>query len=69
MAHPRFTDAPYIFVELFDYTCPHCRATQRAIKGAREALKDDLAVIVLPVPLSRQCNDTVTNEHADIAIV
>lgn len=57
-------DAKHIFVEMFDYTCPHCRATQIAIRGARDRFKDDLAVIVLPVPLSRACNDTVTNEHA-----
>ena len=56
-------NAKHIFVELFDYTCPHCRATQRAIRGAREHFRDDLAVIVLAVPLSRACNDTVTTEH------
>jgi len=56
-------NAKHIFVELFDYTCPHCRATQRAIRGAREHFRNDLAIIVLAVPLSRACNDTVTNEH------
>jgi len=57
-------NAKHIFVELFDYTCPHCRATQQAIRGARERFKGDLAVIVLAVPLSRACNDTVTTEHS-----
>ena len=57
-------DAKHIFVELFDYTCPHCRATQQAIHGARAKYGKDLAVIVLAVPLSRACNDTVTTEHA-----
>lgn len=56
-------NAKHIFVELFDYTCPHCRATQQTIRGARERYKDDLAIIVLAVPLSRACNDTVTSEH------
>lgn len=56
-------NAKHIFVEMFDYTCPHCRATQPAIRAARERMKDDLAIIVLPVPLSRACNDTVTSEH------
>ena len=26
-------DAKYIFVEMFDYTCPHCRATHNAVRG------------------------------------
>ncbi|APZ92496.1 VKOR family protein [Fuerstiella marisgermanici] len=54
-------DAKYIFVEMFDYTCPHCRNTHRAIDGAFEKLGDDLAVIALPVPLDGSCNSTVRN--------
>ncbi len=30
--------AKYIFVEMFDYACPHCRNTHRAIEGARKHL-------------------------------
>lgn len=61
-------DAKYIFVEMFDYTCPHCRNTHRAIDGAFKEYGDDLAVIALPVPLDGSCNDTVRNtssSHAD----
>ncbi|MEQ9407252.1 MAG: vitamin K epoxide reductase family protein [Fuerstiella sp.] len=57
-------DAKYIFVEMFDYTCPHCRNTHRAIDGAFERLGDDLAVIALPVPLDGSCNDTVRSTSA-----
>ncbi|MCC6509549.1 MAG: thioredoxin domain-containing protein, partial [Pirellulaceae bacterium] len=57
-------DAKYVFVELFDYTCSHCRATQKAIKGAQAHFKDDLAIVVMAVPLSRQCNDTVASDNA-----
>ncbi len=59
------SDAPYIFVEMFDYTCPHCRNTHNAIKGAFERYGDDLAVIALPVPLNRKCNSAATGgaEH------
>lgn len=53
-------DARYIFVEMFDYTCPHCRNTHRAVHGAMQKYGDDLAIIALPVPLERSCNDTVT---------
>lgn len=54
-------DAKYIFVEMFDYTCPHCRNTHKAIDGAFKKFGDDLAIVALPVPLDGSCNDTVTN--------
>lgn len=49
-------EAKYVFVEMFDYTCSHCRNTHRAIRGAFDRYGDDLAIIALPVPLDRQCN-------------
>lgn len=52
-------DAKYIFVEMFDYTCSHCRATNSAVKGAMKELDGDLAIIALPVPLERKCNPSV----------
>ena len=60
-------DAKYIFVEMFDYTCPHCRSTHRAIDGAFKEYGDDLAVIALPVPLDGSCNDTVRNTSSSHA--
>ena len=53
-------EAKHIFVEMFDYTCKHCRKTQMAILGARTTLKADLGIIVLPVPLNRNCNPYAT---------
>jgi protein-disulfide isomerase len=61
-------DAKYVFVEMFDYTCPYCRATHQAVRGAMEHFGDDLAIIALPVPLDAACNRTVAQtapEHAD----
>ena len=61
-------DAKHVFVEMFDYTCPHCRSTYSAIEGAKQKLGDDLAVLVLPVPLNSQCNKTITRNdpaHAE----
>lgn len=49
-------DAKFIFVEMFDYTCPHCRETNRSVRGAFERFGRDLAVIALPVPLEDKCN-------------
>lgn len=54
------TDAQYVFVEMFDYTCPHCRNTHYAIKGAFENYGDELAILALPVPLERACNDAAS---------
>jgi protein-disulfide isomerase len=61
-------DAKYVFAEMFDYTCPYCRATHQAVKGAMEHFGDDLAIIALPVPLDAACNRTVgytAAEHAE----
>lgn len=53
-------NAKYIFVEMFDYTCDHCRRTHTAITGAKAALGGDVAVVALPVPLNSNCNDAIT---------
>ena len=52
-------DAKYIFVEMFDYSCPHCRNTHRAIKVAAEKLGGDMAVMALPIPLNANCNNGI----------
>jgi len=57
-------DAELIFVELFDYTCPHCQRTHLAIERARQKYGDRLAVLTLPVPMDRQCNPTVLSTHS-----
>jgi protein-disulfide isomerase/uncharacterized membrane protein len=51
--------AKYIFVEMFDYACPHCRRTHEAIKGASAKLNGDLAILALPVPLNAACNNGI----------
>jgi protein-disulfide isomerase len=61
-------DAKYVFVEMFDYTCPYCRATHQAVRGAIEHFGDDLAILALPVPLDAACNRSVgytAPEHAE----
>ena len=57
-------DARYIFVEMFDYTCPHCRSLQRGINEAFKRYGDDLAVVTLPVPLAAECNSSVGSTPA-----
>ena len=55
--------AKHVFVEMFDYTCPHCRTTSQAIFKAKEVMGDDLAVVVLPVPMKIACNPNVQRDH------
>lgn len=63
------TDAKYAFVEMFDYTCPHCReAHQKVIRQLKAKMGSDIAIIALPVPLNSRCNPAVTSnsvQHAE----
>lgn len=66
-------DAKHIFVEMLDYNCPNCRKTHKAVSGAKRILENDVAVIILPIPLNTNCNSAVTTtdpkfiESCDIA--
>lgn len=57
--------AASIGVEMFDYTCPHCRATHHAIDNAMERSPNRLALIALAVPMNTSCNPAVpqTSPH------
>jgi len=62
-------DARLIFVEMFDYTCPHCRENHRSVKKSLSQFDDDVAIIALSVPLNAKCNSSVqttnpTHAHA-----
>lgn len=57
-------DAKYVFVEMFDYTCPHCQATHQALLGAMQQYGSDLAVIALPVPLDSSCNHAAPENNS-----
>lgn len=60
-------EANNVVVEMFDYTCSHCRNTHLAIRDAARQLGGDLAVVALPVPLNAACNDTVTATNPERA--
>ena len=57
-------DAQLVLVEMFDYTCPHCRQTHQTIEQVRKQYGDRLAVVTLPVPLDGKCNPTIRSTHA-----
>lgn len=60
-------DAKRICVEMFDYTCKHCRKSQQAIRGAMQEQGNELAMIVLAVPMNTQCNPSVQATQAEQA--
>jgi hypothetical protein len=53
-------EAKYVVVEMMDYTCPHCRKMHEHIREARERYGDQLAVVILPMPLELECNKMMT---------
>ena len=52
-------EAPHIVVEMMDYTCPHCRELHDKIKESIKLFDDQVAVVVLPVPMELLCNPYV----------
>ncbi len=52
-------DAKYVVLELMDYTCPHCRKSYAQIEEALDRYGDQLAVVIMPVPLELECNKLV----------
>jgi len=46
-------------VELFDYTCPHCRKMHFQLRAARQ--RYGLGIILIPTPLNPGCNPAVKN--------
>lgn len=49
-------DAPHVVVEMFDYTCPHCRELHVELTKAKRRYRDQVVVVVMPVPLEKRCN-------------
>ncbi len=49
-------DAPYLIAEMFDYGCHHCRRLHGHVKKAQQRYGDQLAIVLLPVPFSAECN-------------
>ena len=51
--------AKYIFAEMYDYTCPHCQSLHKSIEKVFKKHGDNVAILVLPVPLNASCNNQV----------
>ena len=57
-AHPIIgkPDAPYVAVEVVDYTCPRCRKIYQALTKAKATLGEKYAVMIITWPLEKRCN-------------
>lgn len=57
-------DAEKIFIEMFDYTCPHCRENFKTISKVKEQMGEGkIATLVLCIPMNSNCNGTVRVNH------
>ena len=59
LPHLGAADAEHVMVEYFDYTCEACRQMHRYLERAVANHPQKLAVIVLPIPLDRGCNENL----------
>jgi uncharacterized membrane protein len=48
--------APHVVIEMVDYACPHCRAMHQTIAKAIDRYGDQLAIVIMPMPLELECN-------------
>jgi len=62
LGHP---GAEHVVVDMFDYTCKHCRKMHHQLNEARRRYGIRLAVVIAPVPMKTHCNAFVTSDHPD----
>jgi hypothetical protein len=53
-------DAPKLIVLMFDYCCPHCRATHGYLLEGMSTYPGQFGVVLLPMPLDAKCNTEMT---------
>lgn len=52
-------DAPQLVALLYDYCCPHCRATHGYLLNEMPKYGGQFGVVLLPMPLDASCNPSV----------
>jgi protein-disulfide isomerase len=55
-------NAPHVMVEMVSYDCPHCRKMHATIEKGLARYRDQLAIIVLPIPFEKGCNKLMTTD-------
>jgi uncharacterized membrane protein len=56
-------EAEFVIIELFDYTCSHCRDLHQHLHNALERYGEQLAIVTLPVPFNTACNPEIHRDH------
>jgi uncharacterized membrane protein/thiol-disulfide isomerase/thioredoxin len=57
-------EAPHIVVEMVSYDCPHCHKMHPFIQQALKRYGGQVGLLIMPVPLEKECNKLVTNPAA-----
>jgi hypothetical protein len=57
-------EAPSVIVEMISYDCAHCRQMHRIVKKGLARYGDQIAIVVMPIPLDMSCNKLVTTSAA-----
>ncbi|MEX2215916.1 MAG: vitamin K epoxide reductase family protein [Phycisphaeraceae bacterium] len=55
--------AKFLFVCLVDYTCPHCRELHATFPGTFARYGEQVAFMILPMPLNADCNRHVKTTY------
>lgn len=58
-------EAPHVVVELFDYTCQHCRKAHEKLRSAIRRYGDQFVLVAIPVPLEASCNRLITKPRLE----
>ncbi len=54
-------EAPHIAIEMVSYDCPHCRKMHEIVEQALARYGNQVAVLIMPVPLDKDCNKLITD--------
>src|SRR5262249_35359422 len=54
-------EAPHIVVEIVSYDCPHCRKMYATMQHTLGRYGEQVALLVMIVPLEKECNKLVTD--------
>ncbi len=57
-------NAPHVIAEIVSYNCPHCRKMNQVIHEGLKRYGDQLAVIIMVMPMEQSCNRLITNSQA-----
>lgn len=57
-------EAPHVMVELLSYDCPHCRKMHSTMQRGLRRYGNQMAILVLPVPMETKCNPLITDPKA-----